>query len=182
MEARHTAPAQAEAIILEAAKVRDNTLVIFLIDNGESPNDRIRRGEFGTPGTMWNVGAAWANVSSTPFQFYKRTQHSGGLTMACIAQSLAAIQPRAEYEDHPCHITDILPTLIDRADWRIGSSSKEAPDNPALLLLSAKESAKGIQLSAADIERLRHQADGKTRPETDGELATKKNRKKEKAS
>ena len=98
---------------LDELKIRDNTLVIFLNDNGASPNDRVRRSEFGTPGTTWNVGVAWANVSNTPFKFYKRTQHSGGVTTPCIANWPAAIQPRKEYEDQACHISDILPTLID---------------------------------------------------------------------
>ena len=42
---------------LDELELRDNTLVIFLNDNGASPNDRVRRGKFGTPGTTWNVGA-----------------------------------------------------------------------------------------------------------------------------
>ncbi len=100
---------------LDELKIRDNTLVIFMNDNGASPNDRVRRGEFGTAGTTWNVGVAWANVSNTPFKYYKRTQHSGGVTTPFIAQWPAAFQPREKFEDQPCHITDILPTLIDVA-------------------------------------------------------------------
>ena len=98
---------------LDDLKIRDNTLVIFMNDNGASPNDRVRRGKFGTPGTTWNIGVAWANMSNTPFKFYKRTQHSGGVTTPFIANWPAAIKPRAGYEDQPCHITDLLPTLID---------------------------------------------------------------------
>ncbi len=98
---------------LDELKIRDNTLVIFLNDNGASPNDRVRRGRFGAPGTTWNVGVAWANVSNTPFKFYKRTQHNGGVTTAFITQWPAAIAPSVKFIDQPCHITDILPTLID---------------------------------------------------------------------
>ena len=61
----------------------------------------------------WNVGVAWANVSNTPFKHYKRTQNSGGVTTPFIAQWPATIQPRKEYEDQPCHLTDLLLTLIE---------------------------------------------------------------------
>ena len=41
---------------LDELKIRENTLVVFLNDNGASPNDRARRGDFGTPKSQWNVG------------------------------------------------------------------------------------------------------------------------------
>lgn len=100
---------------LDELKERDNTLVIFLNDNGASPNDRARRGEFGAPKSQWNTGLGWAHASSTPFKFYKRSQHSGGVTTPCIANWPAVIKPRAEYEDQPCHVTDLIPTLMDIA-------------------------------------------------------------------
>ena len=98
---------------LDDLGVRDNTLVIFLNDNGASPNDRVRRGDFGTPGTTWNVGAAWAFTSTTPLKFYKRTQHSGGVTSPFIANWPAGIKPQQTFNDQPFQIADILPTLMD---------------------------------------------------------------------
>jgi arylsulfatase A-like enzyme len=100
---------------LDDLGVRDNTLVLFLNDNGASPNDRVRRGQFGTPGTTWNVGAAWAFTSTTPLKFYKRTQHSGGVTTPFIANWPAVIKPQEAYNDQPCQIADMLPTLIELA-------------------------------------------------------------------
>ncbi len=100
---------------LDELKLRDNTLVIFLNDNGASPNDRARRGDFGTPKSQWNVGLGWAHASSTPFKFYKRTQHSGGVTTPFIANWPAVIKPKSQYIDQPCHVTDLIPTLMDVA-------------------------------------------------------------------
>jgi arylsulfatase len=100
---------------LEELGIRNNTLVIFLNDNGASPNDRVRRGEFGAPDSSWNVGLGWAHASNTPLKYYKRSQHSGGVTTPCIAHWPPAIQPRAEFEDQPCHVVDLLPTLIEIA-------------------------------------------------------------------
>ncbi|TWU02213.1 arylsulfatase [Stieleria varia] len=101
---------------LKELDIDDNTLVIFMNDNGASPNDRVRRGNFGTAGTTWNVGVAWAHASNTPMKFYKRTQHSGGVTTPFIACWPDGIKPQAEFNDQPLHITDILPTLIEIAE------------------------------------------------------------------
>lgn len=100
---------------LDELGIRDNTLVLFLNDNGASPNDRVRRKAFGSPGSTWNTGVGWAFVSNTPLKFYKRTQHSGGVTTPCIAHWPAVIKPRKQFEDQPCHVIDILPTLVDLA-------------------------------------------------------------------
>lgn len=117
---------------LDELGIRDNTLVLFLNDNGASPNDRVRRGAFGSPGSTWNTGVAWAFVSNTPLKFYKRTQHSGGVTTPCIANWPAVIKPRKDYEDQPCHITDILPTLMDvsGAQYPTNFGGKEQPPLP----------------------------------------------------
>ncbi len=117
---------------LDELKQRENTLVIFLNDNGASPNDRVRRGEFGSPDTTWNVGLGWAHLSNTPFKFYKRTQHSGGVTTPFIAHWSAAIEPRAGFEDQPCHIADLLPTLLEVSGGSYPSDfgGKEHPPLP----------------------------------------------------
>lgn len=117
---------------LDELGVRDNTLVIFLNDNGASPNDRIRKGEFGAPGTTWNVGVAWAFTSTTPLKFYKRTQHSGGVTTPFIANWPAVIKPQQAYNDQPWQIADILPTLMDLAgtSYPAHFGGKEQPPLP----------------------------------------------------
>ncbi len=98
---------------LEELGIAENTLVIFMNDNGASPNDRVRRGNFGEPQTTWNVGVGWAHSSNTPLKYYKRTQHSGGVTTPFIAHWPNGIKPQTEFIDQPLHITDVLPTLMD---------------------------------------------------------------------
>ena len=122
---------------LAELKIRDNTLVIFLNDNGASPNDRVRRKAFGSPGATWNTGVAWANASSTPLKYYKRTQHSGGVTTPFIANWPAAIKPHAEFIDQPCHVSDILPTLVDLAATAYPRKfgGKDHPDLPGASLV-----------------------------------------------
>ncbi len=98
---------------LEELEISDNTLVIFMNDNGASPNDRVRRGKFGTANVTWNVGVAWAHTSNTPLKYYKRTQHGGGVTTPFIVRWPNGFKPKAEFNDQPLHITDLLPTLME---------------------------------------------------------------------
>lgn len=121
---------------LKELGISDNTLVIFMNDNGASPNDRVRKGNLEEPSSSWNVGVAWANTSNTPFKFYKRTQNSGGVTTPFIASWPAAIKPQKKYEDQPCHITDILPTLIDLAgtNYPANFEGKQQPQLPGMSL------------------------------------------------
>ena len=130
---------------LEELGVRENTLVIFMNDNGASANDRARSGEFGTPGSRWNVGAAWAHVSNTPFKYYKRSQHAGGVTTPFIANWPASIKPKKEYEDQPCHIIDIMPTFtqLSGADYPMDFGGKPQVKLAGVSLVPIlKESAK----------------------------------------
>ena len=98
---------------LNELKISDNTLVIFTNDNGASPNDRVRGGKFGSSEARWNVGLAWANLSNTPFQHYKRTQSAGGVTTPFIVRWPEKIKPKKEFIDQSCHFIDLLPTFMD---------------------------------------------------------------------
>jgi arylsulfatase len=117
---------------LEELGIAENTLVIFMNDNGASPNDRVRRGNFGEPQTTWNVGVGWAHASNTPLKYYKRTQHGGGVTTAFIAKWPKGIEPRTEFIDQPLHITDVLPTLMDLtgAEYLSNFGGKQHPPLP----------------------------------------------------
>jgi arylsulfatase A-like enzyme len=79
-----------QAIGRVLAKVRDlgeedNTLVMFMSDNGGSPYDRGRRGTLPDPGASWEYGLGWANMSNTPFRHYKRNMFNGGSCPPFIA-------------------------------------------------------------------------------------------------
>ncbi len=97
---------------VDELKQRDNTPVNFHNDDGDSHNDLERRGDFGTPKNQWNTSLGWAHASSTPFKFYKRSLCSVGVATPCIADWPAVIKPRAGYEDQPCQVTDLIPTLM----------------------------------------------------------------------
>lgn len=121
----------------------DNTLVIFLSDNGACAEDipegvtvdelvnklmiakaRTRTGEdihFGNipsimPGpenTYQSYGVAWANLSNTPFRLYKHWIHEGGISTPLICHWPDGIREKGGIRHSPGYLPDIMATLLD---------------------------------------------------------------------
>jgi arylsulfatase len=115
----------------------ENTLVLFLSDNGGSAEEILPtwRGDIfpeqtrdGRPTRVGNVpssnpgpddvfqsnGLPWGNASNTPFRLFKHWAHQGGVATPLIAYWPAAIT-RASITDQPGHVIDLLPTCVDAA-------------------------------------------------------------------
>lgn len=95
---------------------QDNTLVMFLADNGGCAEEKIR-GELPTPpggaDSFTSYGKPWANASNTPFRLYKHWVHEGGISTPFIAHWPGHI---AKGLDHrPAHILDLHATCTDAA-------------------------------------------------------------------
>jgi arylsulfatase len=93
-----------------------NTLVMFLSDNGGSPYDRGRRGTLPDPAATWEYGLGWAHVSCTPFRHYKRNMYNGGAATPFIACWPEGIKQRGTITDQQGHIIDLMATLVDVSD------------------------------------------------------------------
>jgi arylsulfatase A-like enzyme len=96
----------------------ENTLVIFLSDNGASPYDHgkvtARKIETLLAGTShFGYGLGWANASATPFRHYKRNMSNGGSSTACIASWPAVVKQRGGITDQRAHIIDLMATIVD---------------------------------------------------------------------
>lgn len=96
----------------------ENTLVIFLSDNGASPYDHgkvtARKIESLLAGTSnLGYGLGWANASATPFRHYKRNMSNGGSSTACIAAWPAVVKQRGGITDQRAHIIDLMATIVD---------------------------------------------------------------------
>ncbi len=96
----------------------ENTLVIFLSDNGASPFDHgklnDRKIEPLLKGTShMGYGLGWANVSATPFSHYKRNMFNGGSATPCIAYWPAFIKEPGTITDQRAHIIDLMATIVD---------------------------------------------------------------------
>ena len=132
-------------ICLDENKITDNTIILFLSDNGgcaEFLNEdgwckwynhrtwdgldmRLGEDESITPGaadTFMSYGLPWANASNTPFRLFKHFVHEGGIASPAIFSWPEKIkQSRILHE--PCHVQDILPTFIEFANFKTHDSS-----------------------------------------------------------
>lgn len=126
---------------LEAMGEWDNTVVVFLSDNGASKEgestgstnyyahlsyqfrpepddigpDLARFDDIGSPRTMTHYPRGWAMAGSTPFRLYKTFAHAGGHQVPCIWHwpgGLDAAPPDTARRQYG-HCIDVLPTLID---------------------------------------------------------------------
>ena len=99
---------------LDELNIDDNTIVMFMSDNGACPFDFNRTPEK-DPGPVdserwYNV--EWANVGNTPFRKYKQWQHEGGISTPLIIRWPNEIQAGSILRTTG-HMLDIMPTLLD---------------------------------------------------------------------
>ena len=99
----------------------DNTLILFLADNGGNDEAGVP-GRFNgaNPGDAQStvfVGECWALLENTPFRRYKHYNHEGGVATPLIAHWPAAIPAtrRGALETQPGHLVDLMATCVDLA-------------------------------------------------------------------
>src|ERR1022692_1735085 len=124
---------------LKEMKVEQNTLVIFLSDNGAC-DEVIQPDWYDVPGKtrdgrpvhvgnnpsvlpgpddVWqSYGVPWANVSDTPFRLYKHFVHEGGIATPFIAYWPAVIRQPGSVTRQLGHVTDLMATFVDIAGVR----------------------------------------------------------------
>jgi len=107
---------------LDALGRLDDTLILFLSDNGCSAeggpggfNRGVQDAAIGT-GLSWSsAGLEWANVSDAPFRKFKKDAHEGGIATPLIAHWPAGIGRRGELEHQVGHVIDLMPTCLELA-------------------------------------------------------------------
>ena len=107
---------------LERRKVLDNTLILFLSDNGgnaEGGPPGVTRGDgpIGGPQSYVLLGMDWATLANTPFRRFKHFTHEGGISTPLIAHWPAGIpvERRGSLEKQPVHLIDVMATAVDLA-------------------------------------------------------------------
>jgi arylsulfatase A-like enzyme len=102
---------------LKATGALENTLVMFLADNGGCAEiiDRGKKGEpAGGADSFLSYGVGWANASNTPFRLYKHWVHEGGISTPLVA-SWPAVIKKGAITHQPGHLIDLMATCLDVA-------------------------------------------------------------------
>ncbi len=100
----------------------DNTLILFLSDNGgnaeSGPNGRYEGENPGGPDSNVFLGQNWATLNNTPFRKWKHYVHEGGSATPLIAHWPAGIPAalRGQFNHQPGHLIDLLPTILELAN------------------------------------------------------------------
>ncbi|MCA9039877.1 MAG: sulfatase-like hydrolase/transferase, partial [Planctomycetaceae bacterium] len=100
---------------LKAEKIDQNTVVMFLSDNGgcrEIPGGEDPAFKPGVVETYTTVGPSWAYASNTPFRRYKQWVHEGGISTPFIVHWPGKIEG-GTFNRNVGHIIDLLPTCAE---------------------------------------------------------------------
>jgi len=102
---------------LDEKEIADNTIVIYLSDNGSCPYDSNRDFDYppGVAEGFRSLSAAWANAGNTPFKYFKQYGHEGGARTHFILRWPQQVAPQ-QISHQTGHIIDIAPTLLEAAN------------------------------------------------------------------
>ncbi|TLP61388.1 arylsulfatase [Parasedimentitalea maritima] len=122
---------------LEDRGIADNTIVVFLSDNGPDPNqlplsdayrewyqanyDKVYMEDFdgdyssmGQKGVYADYGPGWAAASAVPGSYFKTFSTEGGLRVPLIVRFPGVVEPGSRINSFS-YVRDIMPTLLELA-------------------------------------------------------------------
>ena len=95
----------------------DNTMILFVSDNGACPYDRKAPKLDVIPtnaSTALGDSTGWAWARNSPFRYYKQNQFEGGISTPAIVHWPAGLkQPNGGVVHNPAHLIDVMPTLAE---------------------------------------------------------------------
>lgn len=134
---------------LRAMKISDNTLILFMSDNGASAEIMVRgdghdpHAECGTGATFLSIGPGWSSLANTPFRRHKTWVHEGGISTPLIVHWPNGFAARGETRHTPGHLIDLVPTILAAAGGKppVTWQGQPVPPPPgkSLLPLFAKD-------------------------------------------
>jgi arylsulfatase len=125
---------------LEKLNKLDNTLILFLADNGGcaemagARNLGVPGVPIGERGSYESYREPWANASNTPFRYYKNWLYEGGIRTPLVIYWPKVLKGKGNITEQVGHLTDIMPTCIEAS----GSNYPEQFRRNNLKLLRGK--------------------------------------------
>ncbi|MCA9195850.1 MAG: sulfatase-like hydrolase/transferase, partial [Planctomycetales bacterium] len=140
---------------LKQKGVYDNTLLVFVSDNGACPFDRTKGKELEPfdSQSYWTYDTGWAHVGNVPFRYYKQNSHEGGIASPAIFHwpqvigSGSKVKPNS-LDATPAHLIDLMATCLDVAGVNYPDNVAGRPIDPLMRL-----SLKPVLVGAAMPER-----------------------------
>jgi len=111
----------------------DNTLILFLADNGGCAEEKVAGEMDAPPGpidSFTSYGRPWANASNTPFRLYKHWVHEGGIASPFIARWPGVIKKGGGLYHGDAHLVDIMATCVDLAGAEYPKTYNGSPITP----------------------------------------------------
>ena len=104
---------------LKQRNVLDNTVILFMSDNGgnaeSGPRGILEGNPPGGPASKVYEGMSWATLSNTPFRRYKHFNHEGGIATPLIVHWPAQIATAGPLRNQVGHVIDLMPTCVELA-------------------------------------------------------------------
>jgi arylsulfatase len=130
---------------IDASGAAENTVVVFLSDNGGCA-EKVQQGWFDVtsetrdgekvhvgnnpafragPETVYqSYGPGWANASNTPFRRFKHFAHEGGISAPFIVRWPAGITKHGALLKERGHVIDLMPTFMELAGGKYPAKYK----------------------------------------------------------
>lgn len=106
---------------LRSMEALDDTLIVFLSDNGASAEIMVRadghdpEASPGSAATYLCLGPGWSTACNTPFRKHKTWVHEGGIATPCLVHWPKGLGGQASVCTQTAHVIDLLPTILDLA-------------------------------------------------------------------
>lgn len=106
---------------LKAMNKYEDTLILFLSDNGASAEIMVRGDghdtnvPIGAADSFVCLGPGWSSAANTPFRRHKTWVHEGGIATSMIAHWPQGIKASNQWRARPSHVIDIVPTILELA-------------------------------------------------------------------
>lgn len=137
---------------LRANDLYDDTLIVFMSDNGAAAEDFYYRGPFveyiqahyddsyenmGRQGNFVSYGPQWAEAGSAPYRLYKGFPSEGGMVAPLVVAG-AGVERRDEKSDVYLTVMDFAPTFLELAGAKYPSDKTPMAGESAAAFLAGQ--------------------------------------------